>query len=142
VNLTEREGVLLAAGGRFLAEMRIVPFTSILESSVDKLRASLASAGPELLGQLETLRFIGVPALAAAPEVLESSSPGPQRHLLLRCARPNDSCRRPGDEGARRRIARRAAHAFRRSLRQMRGVRALEEPSALGQRAHALSRTF
>jgi len=45
--------VLLAAGGRFLAEMRIMPFTSTLESSLDKLRAPLASARPELPGQLE-----------------------------------------------------------------------------------------
>jgi len=70
VNFTAREAALLVAAGRFLAEMRVLPFTGTLSSALDKVRAALsASAQRQLLDHLETLKFIGVPALTAAPEV-------------------------------------------------------------------------
>jgi predicted DNA-binding transcriptional regulator YafY len=70
VNFTAREAALLVAAGRWLAEMRVLPFTATLGSALDKVRAALsASAQRQLLDHLETLKFIGVPARTAPPEV-------------------------------------------------------------------------
>ena len=70
VNFTAREAALLVAAGRWLAEMRVLPFTATLDSALEKVRAALsASAQRQLLEHLETLKFIGVPARTAAPEV-------------------------------------------------------------------------
>lgn len=63
VNFTAREAAVLVAAGRFLAEMRVVPFTDTLASGLDKVRAALsASSQRSLLAHLETLHFVGVPA--------------------------------------------------------------------------------
>ena len=73
VNFSAREAALLVAAARWLAEMRVLPFTSTLESATDKVRAALsASAQRQLLDHLETLKFIGVPARTAAPEVRQA----------------------------------------------------------------------
>jgi predicted DNA-binding transcriptional regulator YafY len=70
VNFTAREAALLVAAGRWLAEMRILPFTATVESALDKVRAALStSAQRQLLDHLESLKFIGVPARTAAPDV-------------------------------------------------------------------------
>jgi predicted DNA-binding transcriptional regulator YafY len=70
VNFTAREAALLVAAGRFLAELRVLPFTDTLTSGLDKVRAALSSSQQrQLLDQLETLKFIGVPARTAAPGV-------------------------------------------------------------------------
>jgi predicted DNA-binding transcriptional regulator YafY len=70
VNFTPREAAVLVAAGRFLAEMRVIPFTATLDSALDKVRAALsASSQRSLLGHLETLHFVGVPARTARPEV-------------------------------------------------------------------------
>src|SRR5580704_15461058 len=70
VNFTAREAALLVAATRWLAEMRVLPFTVTLGSAIDKVRAALsASAQRQLLEQLETLKFIGVPARTGSPEV-------------------------------------------------------------------------
>ena len=70
VNFTAREAALLVAAGRFLAEMRVLPFTETLASALDKVRAALsASQQRQLLDHLESLKFIGVPARTAAPGV-------------------------------------------------------------------------
>jgi predicted DNA-binding transcriptional regulator YafY len=70
VNFSAREAALLVAAGRWLAEMRVLPFTATLESALDKVRAALsASAQRQLLEHLESLKFVGVPAQTAPPEV-------------------------------------------------------------------------
>lgn len=70
VNFTPREAAVLVAAGRFLAEMRVLPFTATLASALDKVRAALsASSQRSLLAHLETLHFVGVPARTAKPEV-------------------------------------------------------------------------
>lgn len=64
VNFTAPEAALLVAVGRYAIEMRLVPFTETLESGLDKVRGALsASAQRELLGRLDELSFVGVPAL-------------------------------------------------------------------------------
>jgi predicted DNA-binding transcriptional regulator YafY len=73
VNFTAREAALLVAAGRFLADMRVLPFTETLESGLDKVRAALsASAQRQLLEHLGTLQFVGVPARTAAPGVRQT----------------------------------------------------------------------
>ena len=73
VNFTAREAAILVAAGRFLAEMRVLPFTDTLTSGLDKVRAALsASQQRQLLDHLETLKFIGVPARSAAPAVRQA----------------------------------------------------------------------
>ncbi len=70
VNFTAREAAVLVAAGRFLAEMRVIPFTGTLASALDKVRAALSgSSQRSLLGHLATLHFVGVPARTASPEV-------------------------------------------------------------------------
>jgi predicted DNA-binding transcriptional regulator YafY len=70
VNFTAREAALLVAVGRWATEMRLLPFAETLESALDKVRGALsASAQRELLEQMKALQFIGIPALAAPPEV-------------------------------------------------------------------------
>ncbi len=64
VNFTAREAALVVALGRFAIEMRLLPFTSTLESALDKVRAALStSAQRDLLTRLKELSFSGVPAL-------------------------------------------------------------------------------
>jgi len=73
VNFTAREAALLVAAGRFLSEMRVIPFTETLESGLDKVRAALSgSAQRQLLEHLDTLKFVGIPARKAAPGVRQA----------------------------------------------------------------------
>jgi predicted DNA-binding transcriptional regulator YafY len=70
VNFTAREAAVLIAAGRFLGEMRVLPFTATLASALDKVRAALtASSQRALLDHLARLHFIGVPARTAKPAV-------------------------------------------------------------------------
>jgi predicted DNA-binding transcriptional regulator YafY len=70
VNFTAREAAVLIAAGRFLAEMRVLPFTATLSSALDKVRAALsASSQRALLDHLGRLHFLGVPARTAKPAV-------------------------------------------------------------------------
>lgn len=69
VNFTAREAAVLISAARWIAAMRIVPFARALDAATEKVRAALdASAQRELLGHLEALRFVGVPA----PQVPEA----------------------------------------------------------------------
>ncbi len=64
VNLTAREAALLVALGRMAADLHLLPFGATLESALDKVRGALdASAQRELLGVVDRLHLIGVPAL-------------------------------------------------------------------------------
>jgi predicted DNA-binding transcriptional regulator YafY len=49
VNFTAREAAILIAIGRFLAEMRILPFTNTLSSALDKVRAALSTSSQRQL---------------------------------------------------------------------------------------------
>jgi predicted DNA-binding transcriptional regulator YafY len=50
--------------------MRFVPFTETLDAALHKVRAALGgSAQRELVERLKTLKFLGVPARAAQPNV-------------------------------------------------------------------------
>lgn len=63
VNFTAREAALLVALGRFAVEMRLLPFEETLQRALDKVRAALStSAQRELMGRLEELSFVGIPA--------------------------------------------------------------------------------
>lgn len=70
VNFTAREAAVLISAGRFLAEMRVLPFARVLASATDKVQSALSrSAQRELLARLSELQFVGVPARPSAPEV-------------------------------------------------------------------------
>jgi predicted DNA-binding transcriptional regulator YafY len=70
VNFNAREAAVLLAVGRYMSEMRLLPFTDTLDAALDKVRAALGgSAQRELAQRLSTLKFLGVPARASKPEV-------------------------------------------------------------------------
>lgn len=63
VNFTAREAALLVALGGFAVETRLLPFEETLGSALDKVRAALStSAQRELVGRLQELAFVGIPA--------------------------------------------------------------------------------
>jgi predicted DNA-binding transcriptional regulator YafY len=70
VNFTAREAAILICAGRWLGEMRRLPFTRTLASALDKVQAALSkSAQRELVEQLDALVFVGVPAAASNADV-------------------------------------------------------------------------
>jgi predicted DNA-binding transcriptional regulator YafY len=70
VNFTAREAAVLVAAGRYLVDMRALPFVDTLRAALDKVRAALPPAAQrELTDQLRALQFVGVPARAIAPGV-------------------------------------------------------------------------
>lgn len=70
VNFDPREAAILVSAVRWLAQMRVLPFTRTLQSAVDKVQAALSrSAQRELLARLDTLQYVGVPAPASSPAV-------------------------------------------------------------------------
>jgi predicted DNA-binding transcriptional regulator YafY len=63
VNFTPREAALLVVIGRWLADMRFVPFEQTLHSALEKVQAALSASGQrELMAHMKTLDLIGVPA--------------------------------------------------------------------------------
>jgi len=92
VNFTPREAALLVALGRFATEMRFLPFAETLGAALDKVRGALsASAQRELLDHIGTLQFVGIPALAVAPEVRRAVETAwfEQRPLRIRYRAPD-----------------------------------------------------
>ena len=70
VNFTAREAALLVVAGRWLTELRLIPFTDTLESATDKVRASLPERSQRELARLQdSLSYVGVPAQAPKPAV-------------------------------------------------------------------------
>ena len=70
VNFNPREAAVLISAGRWLAQTRVLPFTRTLEAAVDKVQAALSrSAQRELLGRLESLQYVGVPAPPSRDDV-------------------------------------------------------------------------
>lgn len=63
VNFTAREAALLITAGRWLTQMRFMPFVDTLQSALEKVQGALsASSQRQLLDHMKTLEFIGVPA--------------------------------------------------------------------------------
>ena len=70
VNFTAREAALLVAVGRWVTEMRILPFGRTIRSALDKVEAALSTPAQRELSRLvATLKFVGVPAREAPPAV-------------------------------------------------------------------------
>jgi predicted DNA-binding transcriptional regulator YafY len=70
VNFTPRQAAVLVALGRWARTSRLLPFVGTLEAALDKVRGALsASAQRELVSLMESIQFIGVPALPVAPRV-------------------------------------------------------------------------
>ncbi len=70
VNFTAREAALLVAVGRWVTEMRILPFGATIKAALDKVEAALSTpAQRELTRLVATLKFVGVPARDAPPAV-------------------------------------------------------------------------
>src|SRR4029079_11746668 len=70
VNFTPREAAVLVALGRWARSTRLLPFVETLERSLDKVRGALgASAQRELVGLMEGIQFVGVPALPVPDRV-------------------------------------------------------------------------
>lgn len=70
VNFSAREAALIITACRWLAEMRILPFTETLSAALDKVRAALSTSSQrELLEHMKTLQFVGVPTRTASPAV-------------------------------------------------------------------------
>jgi predicted DNA-binding transcriptional regulator YafY len=73
VNFTAREAALLLVLGRFATEMRVLPFTTALQSALDKVRGALPDATQRKLEVLmKTVSFVGVPAHTSDPDVRRS----------------------------------------------------------------------
>jgi predicted DNA-binding transcriptional regulator YafY len=70
VNFSPREAALMVALGNFAISMRLLPFTDTLGTALDKVRGALsASAQRELLEQMESIQFTGIPAHAVSASV-------------------------------------------------------------------------
>lgn len=70
VNFTAREAALLVAVGRWVTEMRILPFGATIKGALDKVEAALSTpAQRELTRLVASLKFVGVPARDAPPAV-------------------------------------------------------------------------
>jgi predicted DNA-binding transcriptional regulator YafY len=70
VNFTPREAAMLAIVGRWVTELRLVPFDATLGAALDKVRGALPAASQRELARLmASLSFVGVPARTAPAEV-------------------------------------------------------------------------
>ena len=70
VNFTAREAALLLTAGRWVTELRMIPFSDTLQGALDKVRGALSgSAQRELVELMSELKVTGVPALPAPPGV-------------------------------------------------------------------------
>ena len=70
VNFNAREAAVLILAGRWLVDMRLVPFVETLKGALDKVRSALPAREQRVLVRLrETLSFTGVPARSASPKV-------------------------------------------------------------------------
>jgi len=70
VNFTPREAALLVALGRWLAEMRFVPFADTLGSALDKVQGALSTSSQrQVLEHMKALEIVGVPARPVNPKV-------------------------------------------------------------------------
>jgi predicted DNA-binding transcriptional regulator YafY len=70
VNFTAREAALLVVAGRWLSQLRWLPFVDTMRSALDKVQAALPERSQRELARLgESLAYVGVPTRWPAPEV-------------------------------------------------------------------------
>jgi len=70
VNFTAAEAAMLVLAGRWIDELRLLPFVDTLRSAIDKVHAALpAKSQRELQRRMATLSFVGVPTLAPSDAV-------------------------------------------------------------------------
>jgi predicted DNA-binding transcriptional regulator YafY len=70
VNFTVPEAAMLVLAGRWIEEMRLLPFVDTLRSAVDKVNAALPTRSQrELEVRMRSLSFVGVPSRAPADAV-------------------------------------------------------------------------
>jgi predicted DNA-binding transcriptional regulator YafY len=63
VNFTPREAALLVTVGRWLVQMRFVPFAETLRSALDKVQGALSTSGQrQVIEHMKALEIVGVPA--------------------------------------------------------------------------------
>ena len=68
VNFTAREAAVLLTTGRWVTELRLLPFAQTLGTALDKVQGALSpSARADLDRLARTLSFVGVPARAPSP---------------------------------------------------------------------------
>jgi len=93
VNFNAREAAVLISAGRWLTDMRVLPFSATLASAIDKVRAALdRSAQRELANRLEELAYVGVPARASREDVRRAVEQAwfEQRVLVIRYRGANE----------------------------------------------------
>lgn len=65
VNFTVPEAAMLVLAGRWLIDLRLLPFTGTLRSALDKVHGALPPRSQrELQARMKSLSFVGVPTLA------------------------------------------------------------------------------
>jgi predicted DNA-binding transcriptional regulator YafY len=70
VNFSAREAALLVVAGRWLTDLRILPFADTMRGALEKVQAALPERSQRELGRLEkSLSWVGVPTLAPAAAV-------------------------------------------------------------------------
>lgn len=70
VNFNAREAALLVVAGRWLTELRLLPFVDTLRNAIEKVQAALPERSQRELARLsESLSYTGVPGHAADPAV-------------------------------------------------------------------------
>jgi predicted DNA-binding transcriptional regulator YafY len=63
VNFTAREAALLITAGKWLTQMRFMPFVDTLASALEKVQGALSTSSQrQLIEHMKTLEFMGVPA--------------------------------------------------------------------------------
>ena len=73
INLVAREAATLLTLGRWATELRLLPFPDTLASAMDKVRGALSvSDQHHLIGLMESLQCVGVPALPCPPAVRQA----------------------------------------------------------------------
>jgi predicted DNA-binding transcriptional regulator YafY len=70
VNFTPREAALLVAVGRWLVEMRFVPFAETLGTALDKVQGALSTSSQRQVQEhMKALEIVGVPARPVSAKV-------------------------------------------------------------------------
>jgi predicted DNA-binding transcriptional regulator YafY len=73
INISAREAAVLLSLLRYAKEQRLMPFAQTLRAAEEKVQAALSgSAQRELARRLQTLAFLGVPALAVEAKVAQA----------------------------------------------------------------------
>ncbi len=94
VNFNAREAAVLILAGRWLVDMRLVPFVETLKAALDKVRSALPVTEQRSLARLrDSLSFIGVPARTASPKVQRAMEQAWLENRPLRITYEGAKCR-------------------------------------------------